>query len=162
MAGDFEDIYDLENMTDEEIAELVREGLGEYPDLDASGVDVAVKDGRVVLSGRVGTEAELQTIEQVVSDVIGLPAVENELVVDPLTRVQQPEAADEANAALYNSPRGQRGGANRTEDTAAHLLDDTGAEQYGTSDMGEAIERGYSYNPPATPMQDGTRSAEEH
>jgi hypothetical protein len=162
MAGDFEDIYDLENMTDEEIAELVREELSEYPDLDVSGLDVAVEDGRVLVGGRVGTESEVQLVEQVLMDVIGLPAVENELVVDELTRIRQPEAADEANAALYGSPRGQRGGANRTEDTAAHLLDDTGAEQYGTSDMGEAIERGYSYNPPATPTQDGTRSAEEH
>jgi len=162
MAGDFEDIYDLENMTDEELRALVREELDEYADLDASGLDIDVSQGRVKVSGRVGTESELQMVEQVLSDVIGLPDVENELVVDPLTRVQQPEAADEANAELYGAPRGQRGGANRTEDTAAHLLDDTGAEQYGTNDMGEAIERGHSYNPPATPIQEGTRSAEEH
>jgi hypothetical protein len=162
MAGDFEDIYDVENMTDEEIGQLVRDELSEYPDLDASGLEVAVQDGRVLVAGRVGTESEVQLIQQVLVDVIGLPAVANEVIVDTLTRVEQPEAADEANAALYSSPRGQRGGANRTEDTAAHLLDDTGAEQYGTNDMGEAIERGYSYNPPATPIQEGTRDAEDH
>jgi hypothetical protein len=162
MAGDFEDIYDLENMTDEEIEQLVRDELAEHPDLDAGGLEISVQKGRVRVTGRVGTEAETQLIEQVLVDVIGLRAVDNEVVVDALTRAQQPEAADEANAALYASPRGQRGGANRTEDTAAHLLDDTGAEQYGTSDMGEAIERGYSYNPPAAPIQEGTRDAEEH
>jgi hypothetical protein len=162
MAGDFEDIYDLGNMTDEEIEQVVRDELAEYPDLDAGRLDIGVQDGRVQVTGRVGTESELQLVEQVLVDVIGLPAVDNQVVVDPLTRVQQPEAADEANAALYASPRGQRGGANRTEDTAAHLLDDTGAEQYGTSDMGEAIERGYSYNPPASPIQEGTRDAEDH
>jgi hypothetical protein len=162
MADDFEDMYDLESMTDEEISALVRDELQDYPDLDASGLDIDVQDGRVRIGGRVGTEAELQMIEQVLMDTMGLPAVESELVVDELTRVQQDEAADVANAQLYGAPRGQRGGANRTEDTAAHLLDDTGAEQYGTGDMGEAIERGYSYNPPATPIQDGSRGAEDH
>jgi hypothetical protein len=162
MAGDFEDIYDLENMTDEEITQLVREELDAYPDLDAGGLEIDVQDRRVKVGGRVGTEAELQMVEQVLTDVIGLPSVENEMVVDALRRGLQDEAADVANAQLYNSPRGQRGGANRTEDTAAHLLDDTGAEQYGTNDMGEAIERGYSYNPSDTPIQEGTRSAEDH
>jgi hypothetical protein len=160
--ADFEDLYDLENMTDEEIAQLVREELNDYPDLDATAVDVEVLDGRVMVAGRVGTESELQLVEQVLVDVIGLSTVDNQLVIDDLARVRQPEAADEANARLYDSPRGQRGGANRTEDSAAHLLEDTGAEQFGTSDMGEAIERGYSYNPPATPIQEGTRDAEDH
>jgi hypothetical protein len=160
--ADFEDLYDLENMTDEEIAQLVREELNDYPDLDATAVDVEVLDGRVMVAGRVGTESELQLVEQVLVDVIGLSTVDNQLVIDDLARARQPEAADEANARLYDSPRGQRGGANRTEDSAAHLLEDTGAEQFGTSDMGEAIERGYSYNPPATPIQEGTRDAEDH
>jgi hypothetical protein len=162
MAGDFEDIYDLENMTDEEIAELVREELDGYPDLDASGLDIDVRSGKVTVGGRIGTEAELQMVEQVLTDVIGLPSVDNQMMVDSLSRVHQDEAADVANAELYGSPRGQRGGANRTEDTAAHLLDDTGAEQFGTNDMGEAIERGYSYNPSSTPIQEGTRNAEDH
>jgi hypothetical protein len=162
MAGDFEDIYDLENMTDEEIVQLVREELDDQQELDSSGLDIDVRNGRLRVSGRVGTEAELQLVEHLLTDVIGVPEVENDLVVDALARSHQDEAADVANAQLYSSPRGQRGGANRTEDTAAHLLDDTGAEQFGTSDMGEAIERGYSYNPSTSPIQEGTRDAEEH
>jgi hypothetical protein len=160
MAG--EDFYDLKNMSDDEIADLVREELDEYPDLDPSGLEIHVADGQVSITGRVGTEAEYQMIEQVLSDVIGIEEVANDIVVDALARTHQDEAADVANAQLYNTPRGQRGGANRTEDSAAHLLDDTGAEQYGTSDMGEAIERGYSYNPPVNPIQEGNRSAEDH
>jgi hypothetical protein len=160
MAGD--DIFDIENLSDEEISALVREELDEYPSLDATGLDIAVTDGRVRIAGRVGTEAEVQIIEQVLGDNIGLKDIANEVVVDELTRGLQDEAADVANAQLYDSPRGQRGGANRTEDTAAHLLDDTAAEQYGTGDMGEAIERGLSYNPPSTPIQEGTRSLEDH
>jgi hypothetical protein len=160
MAGD--DFYDLDNMSDEEIAALVREQLDEYPDLDPNGLEIEVTAGHVRVAGRVGTEAEQQMVEQVLTDTIGITDLTNDVMVDALTRLEQDEAADVANAQLYGSPRGQRGGANRTEDTAAHLLDDTGAEQYGTSDMGEAIERGYSYNPPAAPIQEGSRSTEDH
>jgi hypothetical protein len=162
MADDYEDIYDLGNMTDEEIESLVREELDDYPQIDPSRVDVTVSDGAVTLSGRVGSEAEHQSIEHVLTDVIGIEHVTNELVVDPLTRAHHDDAADVANAEVYGGPRGQRGGANRTEDSAAHLLDDAGAEQQGTGDVGEAVERGYSYNPPTTPTQEGQRGAEEH
>src|SRR5690606_15475616 len=109
---------------------------------------------------RVGTEAELQIIEHIVTDVIGLQ-VNNDLVIDELVRQQQPEGADDANARIYS--RGQaHGGADRTEDSAEHMLNDTAAEQYGTDDMGEAIERGHSYNPPDSPVQEGTWSRENH
>jgi hypothetical protein len=155
MAGDYEDFHDLDNLTDEELTQLVREEREDYPDVDPAGLEIRVSGGRVTLGGRVGTEAEYQVIEQVLTDVIGIADVTNELVVDPLTRSEQSEAADEANAQVYGTPRGQRGGANRTEDSAAHLLDDTAAEQYGTSDPSEAVERGYSYNPPTRPVQEG-------
>jgi hypothetical protein len=160
MADDYEDIYDIESMTDEEIGALVRDQLREHPDLDASGLDLSVSDGRVTLAGRIGTEAELQALEQLLTDVIGVE-VRNDLVVDDLVRQEQPEAADAANARIYG-PGSARGGADRTEDSAEHLLNDTAADQYGTNDMGEAIERGQSYNPPETPVQGGTRNRENH
>jgi hypothetical protein len=162
MADDFEGIRDLENMTDDELGALVRDELGEFAQIDPARLDIEVSDGRVTVGGRVGTEGELQSIEQVITDVIGVERFTSEIVVDPLTRAQHDEAADVANAEVYDQPRGQRGGANRTEDTAAHLLDDTGAEQFGTGDMGEAVERGYSWNPPAGPIQEGQRGAEDH
>lgn len=160
MADDYEDIYDLESMTDEEVEALVREQLEGHPDIDAAGLDLSVADGLVTLEGRIGTEAELQIIEHVLTDVIGVE-ISNDLVVDELTRQEQPEGADAANARVY-SKGAARGGADRTEDSAEHMLTDTAAEQYGTDDMGEAIERGHSYNPPDTPVQEGTRSREEH
>lgn len=160
MAGD--DFYDLGNMTDAELETLVRDELNEQPEIDASGLEISASDGRVTVGGRIGTEAEYQVIERLLTDVIGVAEVRNELVVDELTRVTQDEAADVANAELRATPRGQRGGADRTEDSAAHLLDDTGAEQYGTSDVGEAVERGYSYNPPSAPIQEGHWNKEDH
>lgn len=160
MAEDYEDTYDIESMSDAEIQSLVREQLNDRHDLDASGLDLSIASGRVTLGGRVGTEAEQQIIEYVLTDVIGLE-VDNNLVVDELVRLEQPEGADAANAYVY-TPGPARGGADRTEDSAEHLLSDTAAEQYGTNDMGEAIERGHSYNPPDSPIQEGTRDREKH
>src|SRR5690606_10204772 len=149
-----------DSLTDEEIRALIREELEEHPDLDTSAIQLGVANGRVRLAGRVGTEAELQIIEHVVTDVLGLP-VRNDLVVDELVRQAQPEAADDANARVYARGSG-RGGADRTEDSAEHLLNDTVAEQYGTDDMSEAAERGYSYNPPENPVQEGHWNRENH
>lgn len=158
MASDYEDFYDIESMTDEEVQELVREQLSEHPDIDADRLDLNVTDGQVSLSGRVGTEAELQIIEHVLTDVVGV-RVQNDLVIDELVRQEQSEAADDVRRGADGSAHG---GADRTEDSAEHLMSDTAAEQYGTDDMGEAIERGYSYNPPDTPVQEGTWSRENH
>jgi hypothetical protein len=149
MAEDYEDFYDIESMTDEEVQALVRERLDADSSLDAERIDLSVSDGRVTVSGRVGTESEADIIERLLTDGIGVEVV-NHLIVDELVRQQQPEAADEANARVYTQGQGH-GGADRTEDSAEHLLRDTSAEQYGTDDMGEAIERGHSYNPPDSP-----------
>jgi len=161
MADDYEDFYDLESMTDEELTELVRDELDDYPDLDASGLDINVRDGNVRIEGRVGTEAELRIIENVLTDVLGITDLQNHLVVDELVRIEQPEAADDANINVFAAGSGH-GGADRTEDSAEHMLEDTAAELYGTDDVGEATERGLSYNPPVTPTQEGVRGRENH
>jgi hypothetical protein len=160
MPDNSEDFYDVESMTDEELETLIREELDEQPELDASGLDLSVHDGRVTVAGRVGTESEYQIIEHVMTDVIGVQ-VNNELVIDELVRLTQPEGADEANARLY-ATGSAHGGADRTEDTAEHLMDNTKAEQFGTDDMSEAGQSGYTYNPPTSPTQDGSWSKENH
>jgi hypothetical protein len=162
MARDFEDLHDVDNMSPADLEAFVREQLEEYRDIDPSRVEIEATGRGIRLAGRVGTEAEYQAVEHVLTDVLGIADVVNEMVVDPLTRAEHDDAADVANAEVYDRPRGQRGGADRTEDTAAHLLDDTGAEQYGTGDVGEAVERGLSYNPPDTPVQEGHEGREEH
>ena len=161
MADDYEDVHDIENMTDEELEAVVREELEGNPELDVSGLDVTVSDGRVIVSGRLGTDAEMQIVENTLTDVLGITNLASDMVVDELRRDEQPEAADEANAEIYGSGAG-RGGANRTEDSAEHLLDDMSAELYGTDDAAEATERGYSYNPPDSPTPEGVRGGEDH
>jgi hypothetical protein len=162
MARDYEDIDALESMDDEELRERIIEQFNDYGNLDTDLVDVEVADGRVILSGRVGTEGELQAFEHIVTDVLGIRNVSNEIVVDELVRADYSEAADEAamQKALEQGVVG--GGADRTSETAEHLLNDTAAEQFGTDDVSEAIERGYSYDPPDHPIQEGTDSRELH
>jgi hypothetical protein len=163
MAHDYEGIYDLESMDDGEIRELIEQELSETPDLDPDDLAVHVVEGRVTLEGRVGTEAEYQAAEHVVTDLIGIKDVRNDIVIDELRRGEQSEAADiAAGDRAGRSDSGSDGPGDRTSDTAAHLLEDTAGDQFGTSDVSEAISEGRSYNPPDNPVQEGTWSKENH
>lgn len=82
MPHDYEDVDNLGSLTDAELRARLVEQFKEYPELDGDLVDVDVKDGRVTLSGRVGTEREYQEFEHVATDVLGLPNVSNEIVVE--------------------------------------------------------------------------------
>lgn len=162
MARDYEDVDRLESLDDEELRDRIIQEFEEYEDLDTDRVDVQVSGGEVTLSGRVGTEYELQRFEHVVTDVLGVRNVSNEIVVDELVRDEQRAAADEAALDNVSAGGATSGGADRTEDSAEHLLRDTAAEQFGTTDVREAIERGYAYEPPQGPIQEGSESRERH
>ena len=71
MSDDYDDLYDITNLDDGELKELVLQQLREYPDIDVDLVEVEVERGNVRLAGRVGTEQEVQTVEHVVTDLIG-------------------------------------------------------------------------------------------
>ncbi len=162
MPGDFEDLYDLENLDDEEIASLILEELGEYPEIDPDAIDIDVEDGFITLSGRVGTEYELQVVEQVVSDVLGISNYSNELVLDELVRIEYPAGADDAvvEDEEVEAQLGEEG--LRTESTAEHLLEDVEGHAFGTHDYPRALERGEAYEAPDRPIQEGSWSEENH
>ena len=82
MAHDFENIDDLDDLSDAELRALVRDRLAEHRGLDLRDITVQVRDRVVELSGRVGTEGERRVAERVVTDTIGLPSVRNDIVVD--------------------------------------------------------------------------------
>jgi hypothetical protein len=88
--------------------------------------------------------------------------VANDLVVDELVRGARSEGADDAwieeNEA--DPQIGTQGP--RTSDTAAHLIEDTQAEHFGTHNVQEAIERGTAYEPPDRIVQQGNTGLEEH
>ena len=156
------DLYDFENMSDDEMREIVLEHLREYPNIDPDDIQVVVHDGRVTLSGRVGTDAEVQVATAVLDDVLGLDDFSNELVVDELRRGDAPEAADTANTedAEVDSQIGEP--LDQQSDTAEHLEVDLESDTYGTHDVGKAIRDAASYSPPDRPTGDGYGSREEH
>lgn len=156
------DLYDLSNMTDAEIRDLVVQQLNEYPNIDAGWIDVQVKDSFVTLSGTVGTDAEYQVAESVLDDVIGIDDYSNELVVSEIHRGEASEAADEAIADEEETEAQIGGGMLQQSDTADHLEEDLEQETYGTHDVGEAIRDGVPYVPPDRPVGDGYDSRENH
>lgn len=156
MARDFEDMHDVENLDDDELRALVRTQLAENHGIDADDIGVRMDGGTVVLSGRVGTEGEMRIAEHLVTDVLGLVDVRNELVVDALRRAESPLAIDDAEAEEDVTAGAQLGDRARPlSDSAAHLEEDLDARLYGTSDMQKAIEGGMSYTPPTSPTQEG-------
>lgn len=156
------DLFDFSNMSDDEIRDVVVEHLREYPSLNDTDVDVTVRDGQVTLSGRVGTDAEVQVAEAVLDDVLGLDDYTNELVVDEAVRYALPEAADDAEAASEELDDQLGESDEQQSDTAEHLQEDIESQTYGTHDMGEAIRDGATYTPPDRPVSDGYDSRENH
>src|SRR5690606_22958002 len=137
MANDYEDTRDLGELTDSELRELVYERLRANDALiDETDIEVHVVAGAVTVTGRVGTEGDQQRIEQVITDEIGVVEFTSNIGIDEGLRETQPAAADDA-AMEDADERATSGGADRTEDSAEHLMEDRAAEQYGTRDMGE-------------------------
>jgi osmotically-inducible protein OsmY len=64
---------------DAQIAADVSRRLGEHASLDASGVDVRVKDATVTLDGRVSDEAARHVAELIADAVPGVRGVVNRL-----------------------------------------------------------------------------------
>ena len=163
MAQDFDELFfDFDNMTDDEIYDVVVQQLGEYPNIDPGWMEVRVQDGHVTLSGRVGTDAEKQVAEKIIVEVMGIPEFTNELVVTELVRGDVPEAADMAAAYEADFDDHLGGGVPNQEDSAAHLVENLETQTYGTRDMQEAIEEGAPYIPPDRPIADGYDSEENH
>src|SRR3954471_8403712 len=95
MAGDFEDLHDIENLNDRELRDLVREHLEASTALDIDDITVRVEDGVVVLEGRVGDAGEEQVAEHVLTDILGISNFQNNLIADPIRRAESPMAIDD-------------------------------------------------------------------
>lgn len=162
MPRDFENIHRIHDMDDQEVEDLIVQELGEYPDVDVDDVEVRVERGFVTLGGRVGTEYQLQVIAHVVTDVLGIEHLSNEILIDEARRAQLPEAADEE-AAVEGASMSQIGGGDaQASDTSEHLIEHLDDELYGTHDLKQAIEQGLNYEAPDQPLQEGSWSEEKH
>lgn len=156
MARDFENLHDLDDLNDDELRELVRTHLQAHSGVDPDDISVRVVDGTAVLEGRVGTDAERRIAEHVITDVVGLASVQNNLVVDPIRRAESPMAIDDhlaeddrtAGLALGDRPVS-------LSPEAEHLEEDLDARLFGTTDVGKSIQDGTAWIPPESPTQEG-------
>ncbi len=156
MEKDYEDTRDIDNLSDNELRALVRDEFESQLAFDPDDVEVSVSSGVVKLSGRVGTEEELRIAEHVVTDIVGVGRVKNEMVVDPIRRAESPEAIDEhlVDEELHEGLL--LGDMARTEDPEAeHLRENIRAELFGTTDVQQAIEGAIPWNPPDGPTPEG-------
>lgn len=156
------DAYDISNLSDAELRDVVIDHLRDQPNLDVDDIDVIVRVGVVTLSGRVGTDAEVQVASQILDDVLGLDDFSNDLVVDELRRGQEPEAGDEVKGGETDSERAIADPASQHSDTADHLVEDIETATFGTEDVGTAVRDATSYSPPDGPVADGYGSREDH
>ncbi|MEX2109125.1 MAG: BON domain-containing protein [Gemmatimonadaceae bacterium] len=156
MAQDYENIDDIGDMSDGELRAYVRDRLEEQLAFDPEDIYVAVRNGVVRVSGRVGTESEYRVVEHLLTDVLGLSEVKNELVVDPIRRSESPMAIDEhivdeeehAGLLLGDGPR-------PVDPEAEHLEEDVPAELFGTTDVQKSIGGAIPWVPPEGPTPEG-------
>jgi hypothetical protein len=156
MADDYDNSDEIANLSDEELMALVREELRSSKAIDVDDIGVHVREGRVTLTGRVGTEEELRVADHILTDVIGLKDTINQLVVDEIRRAESPEAIDE-HLADEEEHAGLLLGdiAVPLSPEAEHIVDDHNLNPSGTHEVGEAIEQAEPWIPPESPTPEG-------
>jgi BON domain len=161
MARDFEDLHDLDELSDRELRELVVNHLRSSNAIDVDDITVTAEDGIVTLEGRVGTDSERRISEHVLTDVLGIVDFRNNLVVDPIRRAESSEDIEdhlEQDERAEGLLLGDRPVPLSPE--AEHLEEDVDAQLWGTTDVGRAIERGTAWIPPEAPTPEGLEGTE--
>lgn len=156
MAHDYADLHNPDELDDHELRELVREQLGQHPALDVDLITVLAAEGKVTLSGRVGTEDERRVAEHVLTDVLGISNYANDLVVDTISRAESPmdiddHLADEerrSGALLGDVPQSYT-------DESQHLDGEQPDDLAGSADYNKVMEEGMTWNPPDVPTPEG-------
>ena len=156
MARDFENIEDIDDLSDQELRDVVKSHLAAHNGIDADYISVEVSDGEVILEGAVGTDYERRTAEHVLTDVLGLTNVRNDLVVNALHRAESPTDIDE-HLNEEDRTEGLLLGDRPVplDPESEHLAEDVDARLWGTTDVGKAIAEGTAWIPPESPTQEG-------
>jgi len=165
MADDFDNTDEIQNLSDDELRQLVMTRIRDEPMLDGDGIGVHVHEGTVTVSGKVGTEEEVRILDHFLTDSIGLSDVKNNVVLDELYRTLSPEAIDE-HLVDEEKHEGLMGSDKAVPFTAEseHLADvseeDSLDTDAGTHDIGKAIEEGEPWIPPEGPTPEGLSGEE--
>jgi hypothetical protein len=159
--ADFENIHNVGDLDDRELRDLVRSHLREHKGIDSDYITVLVNDGAVVLEGRVGTDYERRVAEHVVTDVLGIENVRNDLVVQSLHRAESSADIDD----VLNEEEREEGlllGDRPVplSPEAEHTKEDLESRLWGTTDVGKAIADGTAWIPPESPTQEGLEGSD--
>jgi hypothetical protein len=161
MARDFEDVNNIDNLSDDELRGVVRNHLEAHNALDVDDFTIQVHEGQVILGGRVGTDGERLIAEHILTDVLGTQRFRNDVFVDPMRRAESPEAVDdsieddERREGLLLGDREVPMSA-EAADAEPNLDDDL----YGATDVHRAIADGTAWIPPESPTQEGLIDSE--
>jgi len=159
---DYEDVDSLDELSDNELRALIRDTFDQQVAFDPNDVDIVVRSGVVTLSGRVGTDEETRIIDRVVSDIVGVKGVNNNVFVDPIRRAESPEPIDDhlvdeemhEGLLLGDTPLPD-------DPEAQHLRPNRRAELFGTTDVQQSISGAIPWNPPDGPTPEGTEGSED-
>jgi hypothetical protein len=102
--------------SDERIREEVNERLTDDPRVDASDIDVEVRNGEVFLRGRVDERRDKRAAEEIVENLPGVKDVRNELRVE---RSSEPFGGSDRDRQQGDRNR-QEGDRNRQEGSLGH------------------------------------------
>jgi hypothetical protein len=163
MARDYEDFSRIDDLDDDELRELVRQRLGDHPNLDLDDFVVHVEDGTIRLEGRVGTEGELRIADHVLTDLVGVGSFDNQLMVDANRRVETPMDVEEhlaADGASAGSVFGEMPEQESSEVFQARGDEDLDQRMFGTTNYQDAVAHGVPYEPPEAPTQEGIRGTD--
>ena len=144
---------------DQRIAEDVNEQLTDAPDVDASDIDVLVRDAEVTLDGTVETRAERRRVEEVAEEIRGVIFVQNRLRVRgrglaEAGRTRAPTTAGGQSGVL---PTGAGSDASATSDSGpTGLTAGTGASVGSDPLLGSDESGGRRYA--SAPVDEGVRS----
>jgi hypothetical protein len=163
MARDYEDFSSIDDLSDEELRDLVRDRLAEHPTLDIDEIVVRVEDGTVRLEGRVGTEAELRIADHVLTDMVGVGSFDNQLLVDANARDETPldvEEHLEQERETAGTLIGEIPPQETDEVFQARGDEDLDQRMFGTTNYQDAVAHGTAYIPPESPTPEGIRGTD--
>lgn len=155
MASDFENIHNLGDLSDRELRDLVRSHLQAHNGIDADYITVNAVNGTVVLEGRVGTDYERRVAEHLLTDVLGVTSVRNDLVVQAIHRAESPVDIDDHLVEEERTEGLLLGDRAVPLSPESEHLEESDSRLWGTTDVGKAISEGTPWIPPEAPTQEG-------
>lgn len=156
MADDFDNSDEIQNLSDDELKRYILDELRTQKAFDVNDITVYVKEGAVRLAGRVGTEEELRIIDHIMTDLIPVRTLDNQLVIDEIRRAQSPDAIDEHIVDEEEHSGLLLGDVARPlSPEAEHLADMGSDDSEGTHDVQESIESAEPWIPPESPTPEG-------